>query len=54
MLDMARGLGPDDLVLALISAGDSSLLPLPARGLTLADKQAINAALLRSRAPSAR
>jgi len=42
------GLGPDDLVLALISGGGSALLTLPAPGLTLQDKQAVNAALLRS------
>src|SRR4051794_33360928 len=48
ILEMVRGLGPDDLVLALISGGGSSLLSLPAPGLTLADKQAINTALLRS------
>ena len=48
MLEMVQGLGPDDLVLALISGGGSSLLSLPAPGLTLADKQAINTALLRS------
>ncbi len=51
MLAMVQGLGPDDLVLALISGGGSSLLTLPAPGLTLADKQAVNAALLRSGAP---
>lgn len=51
MLELVRGLGPDDLVLALISGGGSSLLTLPAPGLTLADKQAVNAALLRSGAP---
>jgi glycerate 2-kinase len=51
MLEMVRGLGPDDLVLALISGGGSALLTLPAPGLTLADKQAVNAALLRSGAP---
>src|SRR5215213_6495094 len=51
ILDMVQGLGPDDLVLALISGGGSSLLSVPASGLTLADKQAINAALLRSGAP---
>src|ERR1700759_5673079 len=45
---MVQGLGPDDLVLALISGGGSSLLSLPATGLTLEDKQAVNAALLRS------
>src|SRR6516164_694545 len=42
------GLGPDDLVLALISGGGSALLALPAPGLTLEDKQAVNSALLRS------
>jgi glycerate 2-kinase len=51
ILEMVRGLGPDDLVLALISGGGSSLLTFPASGLTLTDKQAINAALLRSGAP---
>ena len=35
-------------MLALISGGGSSLLALPPEGLTLADKQAINRALLRS------
>jgi glycerate 2-kinase len=51
MLDTVRGLGPDDLVLALISGGGSSLLPLPIEGVTFADKQAINRALLESGAP---
>ncbi|WP_088286859.1 glycerate kinase [Ideonella sp. A 288] len=40
------GLSEDDLVIALISGGGSSLLVAPAEGLTLADKRAINAALL--------
>ncbi len=48
ILDRVRGLGPDDLVLALISGGGSALLALPAPGLTLADKQAVNRALLLS------
>lgn len=51
ILDMAKALGPDDLALCLISGGGSALLSLPAAGLTLADKQAVNAALLRSGAP---
>ena len=45
---MVRGLGPEDLVLALISGGGSALLAQPAPGLSLADKQAVNQALLRS------
>ena len=48
ILALAEGAGPDDLVLCLISGGGSSLLALPAEGLTLADKQAVNKALLAS------
>ena len=48
MLNMVRGLSADDLVLFLVSGGGSALLSLPAPGLTLADKQAINKALLKS------
>ena len=48
MLAMVQGLTADDLVLCLISGGGSALLTLPADGLTLADKQRINKALLRS------
>ena len=48
ILDLVRGLGPDDLVLCLISGGGSSLLSLPAPGIALADKQAVNRALLKS------
>ncbi len=48
ILDLARSAGPDDLVLCLISGGGSALLTLPAEGLTLADKQAVNRALLNS------
>ncbi len=48
ILDLVQGLTADDLVLALISGGGSSLLTLPPDGLTLADKQAVNRALLRS------
>jgi glycerate 2-kinase len=48
MLDAVRGLGSDDLVVALISGGGSALMALPAGKMTLADKQAVNQALLRS------
>jgi hydroxypyruvate reductase len=48
MLQLARGLTAHDLVLCLVSGGGSALLSLPAAGLTLADKQAVHAALLRS------
>ncbi|MEK8034690.1 glycerate kinase [Ideonella sp. DXS29W] len=42
------GLTEDDLVIALMSGGGSALMVAPAPGLTLADKQAINRALLAS------
>ncbi|MGC2409945.1 MAG: glycerate kinase [Methyloceanibacter sp.] len=48
ILKMVRGLSPDDLVLCLISGGGSALLALPAEGVSLADKQAVNKALLKS------
>jgi hydroxypyruvate reductase len=48
ILELAAGAGPDDLVLCLISGGASALLALPAPGLTLEDKQAVNRALLAS------
>jgi len=48
LLERVRGLGPDDLVLCLVSGGASALLPLPADGLALEDKQAVTRALLRS------
>ncbi len=51
MLDLLSGLGPDDFVLALISGGASALLIAPAGDITLAEKQALNAALLASGAP---
>ena len=43
-----QGLSQDDLVLALISGGGSALMALPAEGLTLEEKQAVNKALLKS------
>jgi glycerate 2-kinase len=45
---LVTGLSEDDLVLCLISGGGSALMPAPAEGLTLADKQTINSALLKS------
>ncbi len=48
MRTMLAGLGADDLVIALVSGGGSSLLVAPGEGLTLADKQSVNAALLAS------
>lgn len=44
-------LGADDLVIALVCGGGSSLLPAPPSGLDLADLQALNQALLASGAP---
>ncbi|MGO4571122.1 glycerate kinase type-2 family protein [Microvirga sp. 2TAF3] len=51
ILALAHSAGPDDLVVCLMSGGASSLLTLPAPGLTLADKQEINRDLLKSGAP---
>jgi len=48
LLAFVAGLSADDLVLCLISGGGSSLLPLALPGLTLADEQALNRALLAS------
>jgi len=46
ILQSVQGLSADDLVIALISGGGSALLVAPGDGLTLQDKQAVNAALL--------
>jgi glycerate 2-kinase len=48
ILAAVAGLTADDLVIALISGGGSALMALPAEGLTLGDKQAVNRALLAS------
>jgi hydroxypyruvate reductase len=48
ILQLTQGLSKDDLVLCLISGGGSALLTLPAQGLSLAEKQSINQALLKS------
>ncbi len=47
ILDLVNDLTADDLVIVLISGGGSALLVSPAPGLTLEDKQAVNAALLK-------
>lgn len=46
--ELTKGLTADDLVLCLMSGGASSLLAMPADGVTLEEKQAINKALLKS------
>ena len=48
MLALVKGLTRDDLLIVLLSGGASSLLPLPAPGLTLADKRRTTQLLLRS------
>jgi glycerate 2-kinase len=51
MLELVKTAGEGDFVLALISGGASALLVAPAEGVTLAEKQAVNSALLVSGAP---
>ncbi|RYC23943.1 glycerate kinase type-2 family protein [Ciceribacter ferrooxidans] len=51
MLDLLATAKEGDFVLALISGGASALLVQPVEGVSLADKQAVNAALLASGAP---
>ena len=51
MLAMVKGLTKDDLVIALISGGGSALLSLPAEGISVEEKRAVNRALLKSGAP---
>ncbi len=51
LFETVRGLTEDDLVIALICGGGSSLLPAPPPGMTLADEMALNEALLASGAP---
>lgn len=46
--ELVSNLTEHDLVIALISGGGSSLWVAPGEGLTLADKQAVNSALLKS------
>lgn len=51
MLSLVVGAGEGDFVLALISGGASALLVQPVAGISLAEKQAVNQALLTSGAP---
>ena len=48
VLELVSNLSEDDRVIFLLSGGGSSLLALPAEGISLQDKQAINKALLKS------
>ena len=48
MLAVVQELTSDDLVLVLVSGGGSALLALPFDGITLAEKQQMNRALLKS------
>jgi glycerate 2-kinase len=51
ILQMVQGLSTDDLVVALISGGGSSLLTLPSLGVTNENKRGVTKALLASGAP---
>jgi glycerate 2-kinase len=51
ILDRAVALGPDDLLIALVSGGGSSLLSLPVATVPMADLKAVTRALLASGAP---
>jgi len=46
VLDSVQGLAPEDLVLVLISGGGSALTPVPVKGISLTEKQALTKALL--------
>lgn len=46
--EIAKEAGEGDLVLFLLSGGASALLPLPAQGVSLSDKQAVTRLLLQS------
>jgi hydroxypyruvate reductase len=48
ILEETKRLGPDDLLLVLISGGGSSLLSLPAPGVTMSQMKALTTQLLRS------
>lgn len=48
VLELARSLGPDDVLLCLVSGGGSAMLELPEEGISLADIRRRTEALLRS------
>ena len=48
MFEGVRALGPDDLLLALVSGGGSALLSLPAEGVPMVDLKNVTSLLLRS------
>lgn len=51
ILRLTSMLTPDDLLIALVSGGGSSLLSLPVEGVSMADLKAVTSGLLRSGAP---
>ncbi len=51
ILERVSGLTPDDLLIALVSGGGSSLLSLPVETVSMADLKAVTNSLLRSGAP---
>ena len=51
ILERASSLGPDDLLLVLVSGGGSSLLALPVAGVPMADLKKVTRELLASGAP---
>ncbi|HUQ27383.1 MAG TPA: glycerate kinase [Usitatibacter sp.] len=51
ILDLAVSLGPQDLLLVLVSGGGSALLSLPAEGISMADLKAVTRELLACGAP---
>jgi glycerate 2-kinase len=51
ILRLAKSLGPDDLLLALVSGGGSALLSLPVDGITMDELKATTKELLRCGAP---
>jgi len=51
ILEAVGELGPNDLLLALVSGGGSSLLSLPAEAIPMSDLQGVTKALLKSGAP---